>query len=287
MNIRTKPEWLRKNLDFSSINGLTPMLRALNLNTVCESAKCPNRGECFKKSTATFMILGNVCSRNCRFCAVTEGCPVPVDENEPEKVAEASEKLNLKHVVVTSVTRDDLPDGGAEHFAKTVKAIRNKLPGSTVEVLIPDFKGDFDALMTVINSRPDIINHNMETVPRLYPEVRPMAKYQTSLTLLHRLKEYGKGIFSKTGIMVGLGETDDEVLKVMDDLIAVSCDVLTIGQYLPPSKRHAALKEYVSPEKFDYYREMGLEKGFRFVASAPLVRSSYNAADAMNALDNQ
>ncbi len=284
MEVRKKPEWLKKKVDFKAVAEMENMLRSLSLNTVCEGANCPNRGECFKNKTATFMILGSVCTRNCRFCDVTKGSPTPVDPDEPQNVAIASKRLGLKHIVVTSVTRDDLPDGGAEHFAKTIIALRQTLPESTIEVLIPDFRGSIDALMTVINARPEIINHNIETVPSLYPQVRPMAKYERSLELLDRVKTLTTGIFSKTGIMVGLGETKQEVLRVMDDLRAIDCDLLTIGQYLQPSKSHIEIAEYITPEQFEEYERIGLEKGFKYVASGPFVRSSYNAIEGMRRL---
>ncbi len=286
MAVQKKPEWLKKKMDIKAVMEMENMLRSLSLNTVCEGASCPNRGECFKNKTATFMILGSVCTRNCRFCDVPKGNPTMLDPDEPENVAIASQKLGLKHIVVTSVTRDDLPDGGAEHFAATIRALKATLPESTVEVLIPDFKGDVDALMTVINARPEIINHNVETVPSLYSKVRPMAKYERSLQLLERVKTLTSGIFSKTGIMVGLGETKEQVLAVMDDLRAIDCDLLTIGQYLQPSKKHIEVAEYITPEQFKEYEQIGLEKGFTYVASGPFVRSSYNAIEGMRRLKN-
>jgi lipoic acid synthetase len=282
-----KPEWLKKKVNAEAVMEMEGMLRSLNLHTVCEGASCPNRGECFKNRTATFMILGDVCTRNCRFCAVCKGRPTPLDPQEPENVAIAAQQLRLAHTVVTSVTRDDLPDGGAAHFAQTIRALKQHLPESTTEVLIPDFRGSLEALQTVIDARPDIINHNVETVPRLYPAVRPMAQYERSLELLRRVKELGGGIYSKTGIMVGLGETEDEVLSVMDDLIAVGCDLLTIGQYLQPTREHIEIAEFIHPDQFEVYRRKGLEKGFKYVASGPLVRSSYNAIEGMRELMKQ
>jgi len=279
MAISRKPEWLKKRIDTGAIEKMEEMLRALKLHTVCEGADCPNRGECFANKTATFMILGDVCTRSCRFCAVGKGTAVPVDADEPENVARAAEKLSLLHVVVTSVTRDDLPDGGAAHFAKTVAALNKRLPKSTVEVLIPDFQGSLDALQTVIGAQPDIINHNIETVPSLYATVRPEAKYTRSLELLSRVKQ--AGVCSKTGLMVGLGETQNEVTDVMDDLLAAGCDILTIGQYLAPSKYHIPVAQYIHPDQFEDYKRIGLEKGFRYVASGPFVRSSYNAIEAV------
>ncbi len=281
MTVERKPEWLKSRISSAQSVQIGNMLRSLGLNSVCEGANCPNMGECFKNKTVTFMILGNVCTRNCAFCAVPKGSPQPVDANEPENVAAAAKKLGLLHTVVTSVTRDDLADGGAEQFAATVRALKGALPNSTIEVLIPDFKGDLNSLKTVIEARPDIINHNIETVPSLYQTVRPMAVYERSLELLQKVKANSTGIYSKTGIMVGLGETKEEVLGVMDDLLAAGCDMLTIGQYLQPSKTHLPIYEYITPAQFDEYREAGMRKGFKFIASGPLVRSSYHAAEGM------
>ena len=287
MAITKKPEWLKKKIDLNAIAEMETMLRSLKLHTVCEGANCPNRGECFKNKTATFMILGSVCTRNCRFCDVCKGDPQPVDQGEPENLATAAAQLGLKHTVVTSVTRDDLPDGGAAHFAAVIRALQAKLPRSTVEVLIPDFQGSRDALQTVIDARPDIINHNVETVPSLYSAVRPMASYKQSLELLRRVKTMADGIYSKTGLMVGVGETEDEVLAVMDDLIAVDCDILTIGQYLQPSKAHIDIAEFITPEQFEEYKRIGLKKGFKYVASGPFVRSSYNAIEGMKEMEKR
>jgi len=251
-------------------------MRSLSLNTVCESAHCPNRGQCFKSGTATFMILGNVCTRNCRFCAVEKGTPCAPDPGEPRRVAEAAKRLGLKHAVVTSVTRDDLPDGGAEQFVKTIAEIKRLLPGTTVEVLIPDFRGNAGSVDMVIAASPDIINHNLETVRQLYKEVRPGADYERSLWLLERVKK--SGILTKTGIMVGLGETKEQVLSLFRDIASFGCDIVTVGQYLAPSRDHLPVKEYVTPEKFEEYAKAALKEGIRYAASAPLVRSSYNAA---------
>ena len=274
-----KPEWLKKRIDPVAEAQMEAFLRSLSLHTVCEGANCPNRSECFKSKTATFMILGDVCTRGCRFCAVAKGAPQCVDPEEPEHVALAAEKLGLKHVVVTSVTRDDLPDGGAAYFARTVEALKARLPECTVEVLIPDFQGSESALNTVIAAQPDIINHNIETVPSLYRTVRPQAVYERSLELLRRVKQAGG--CSKTGLMVGLGETKAEVLSLFDDLVGMGCDMLTIGQYLQPSKQHLPVLEYVTPQQFDEYKAIALEKGFKYVASGPFVRSSYHAAEGM------
>lgn len=282
MTLKRKPEWLRikvpqgQNLDY-----VKSILSDYSLNTVCQEANCPNKLECFSKKTATFMILGRECSRNCRFCNVSHGELQPIDEKEAENVAEASVKLGLKHVVVTSVTRDDLPDGGSGHFASVINAIRKRDTNIIIEVLIPDFKGDNSALEKVVAAKPHIINHNVETVPRLYSAVRPMADYKQSLRLLENVKKSDSTIYTKSGIMVGMGETEDEVVEVMKDLLEAKCDFLTIGQYLPPGKDYYPLVEYVTPETFERYKEIGLKLGFSSVASSPLVRSSYNAAEMM------
>lgn len=284
-----KPEWLRIPVrGGENLKTVKELLKRLHLNTVCVEANCPNRMECFSSKTATFMILGSICTRNCRFCDVKPGAPSAVEADEPDRIAEAVGELGLEHVVITSVTRDDLPDGGATHFAETVGAVRGVGGGTgekgsiTIEVLIPDFKGDYSALSTVVDAQPDIINHNIETIPRLYEAVRPQAVYERSLELLRRVKEIDPSVYTKSGLMVGLGESPEEVERAMDDLRGVGCDFLTIGQYLPPSKDHYPLKEYIHPEQFDKYRRTGYAKGFSFVASAPFVRSSYKAAEALN-----
>jgi len=278
-----KPDWLKVKGNSGKANiEVMNMLQALNLHTVCEEAGCPNCGECFSKKTATFMVLGRNCTRNCTFCTVSKGMPTSIDKNEPIHIAQAVKELGLKHVVITSVTRDDLPDGGAQHFANIIYAIKNEFEQNTpiIEVLIPDFKGNFDALKTVINAKPNIINHNVETIPRLYPTVRPMAIYERSLELLRRVKETDAKITTKSGIMVGLGEGFEEVLKVLEDLRGVKCDILTIGQYLAPSKLHHPVVEYINPLVFAEYKRQGEEMGFKYVASGPLVRSSYMAGKA-------
>ena len=278
-----KPEWLKVKSNTGKENiEVMNMLRTLHLHTVCEEAGCPNCGECFGKRTATFMILGNNCTRNCRFCVVTKGIPTPVDAMEPQNIAEAVKKLGLRHVVITSVTRDDLPDGGANHFAEVITAIKTELKDKSpiIEVLIPDLQGDFDALKTIIKAKPDIINHNIETIPRLYSTVRPMAIYERSLELLKRVKETNPEITTKSGIMVGLGESFEEVLLVFKDLLANKCEILTVGQYLAPSKLHHPVIEYVHPQTFDEYKKQGETLGFKYVASGPLVRSSYMAEKA-------
>lgn len=280
--MQNKPDWLRVRVK----SGRRPeevfeMLGRLSLSTVCEEAACPNLMECFGRRTATFMISGKACTRNCTFCNVSKGKPEPIDSLEPRHVAEAVKELNLKHVVITSVTRDDLPDGGAGHFAGVIAEIRKLCEKVAIEVLIPDFKGSTEALNMVVEAEPDIINHNVETVPRLYDEVRPMAEYRRSLMLLAKVKKMNGDIYTKSGIMLGLGETDDEVLKVMRDLRWVGCDFLTIGQYLAPSVNHHPVVEYITPQIFELYREIAVEMGFKHVASAPLVRSSYLAGRAL------
>ena len=277
-----KPDWLRIPVRGGrDLNKVKALLKSLHLNTVCVEANCPNRMECFASRTATFMILGSVCTRNCRFCNVSPGTPEPVDLEEPVRLARAARELGLRHVVVTSVTRDDLPDGGAGHFAAVIRELRTRLPEASIEVLIPDFQGDPDALATVIEAGPEVINHNVETVPRLYSRVRPQADYRRSLELLKRAADCGRPMAVKTGLMLGLGETREEVLELFDDLRRAGCDFLTIGQYLAPSSDHYPVAEYVKPEVFDDYRKEAEQRGFRHVASAPFVRSSYKAAEAL------
>ena len=279
-----KPEWLRAKAYPEAIDKMESLLRSMHLHTVCENAACPNIGSCFQNQTATFMILGTICTRGCRFCNVEGGLPLAVDKSEPENVAKAAEQLGLKHIVITSVTRDDLTDGGASQFARVVSAVKKRMPMSTTEVLVPDFKGDKTALKIVLKAEPNIFNHNIETVPRLYAEVRPGAVYERSLRLLKTAKELSNEVFTKSGIMLGLGETEDEVMAVMDDLTAVGCDALTIGQYLRPSPAHVPVAEYIKPKRFKAYEDTAYEKGFKFVASGPLVRSSFNALNGMKAL---
>ena len=282
-----KPEWLKVRAlrDDTVYN----MLRALKLHTVCEEANCPNIGECFSKRTATFMILGDTCTRKCAFCAVNKGIPRELDDDEPENVARCTKELGLKHVVITSVTRDDLKDGGAGHYAKTIEKIRQVCTGSNpaIEVLIPDLKGDMDALKIILGAKPDIINHNIETIRRLYPTVRPIADYDRSLKLLQRVKEIDPDIAVKSGFMVGLGETYEEVLSLMRDLKEKGCDIITIGQYLAPSKLHHPVVRYVPPLEFENYKKAGEDMGFAFVASGPLIRSSYMAGDAFNKMSGE
>lgn len=281
----SRPEWLKQKApDQVVFEEMGRLLESLSLNTVCESAHCPNIGKCFESKTATFMIMGDVCTRGCRFCAVTKGTASPLDCEEPLNVATACMRLGLKHVVITSVTRDDLEDGGAEHFARTVHAIRLLNTDSTVELLIPDLLGNWKALAEIIDARPDIINHNIETVPELYEKVRPQAIYNRSLELLRRVKEIDGRIYSKSGLMLGLGETDEQIIRVMGDLRAAGCDILTMGQYLRPSEEHIRVHEYVTPAKFEELRDIALAMGFRYVASGPFVRSSYKAFIAMEEL---
>ncbi len=263
------------------------ILKDLNLHTVCQNALCPNISECFGKGTATFMILGNVCTRNCRFCAVTTGEAQPVDNDEPGRLAAAVRKLGLRHVVITSVTRDDLPDGGAIHFAKTIDELHKEVPEITVEVLTPDFQGNEDSLKTVILSRPDIFNHNLETVPRLYPIVRHGADYRRSLLILNRARELDPEIPTKSGIMLGLGEERSEVSEVMRDLRDVGCSIITVGQYLSPSRSHIRIKKYVHPEVFLDIEREAKELGFLYVACGPFVRSSFNAAEAFELIGDK
>lgn len=274
-----KPEWLKVEKGRGNGGKVSRILESHQLNSVCNEAGCPNQGECFRSGTATFMLLGKYCSRNCTFCQVKKAMPEPVDKNEPDHVADATAQLQLSHVVITSVTRDDLPDGGAGHFAATIRAIRKKNPQVTVECLIPDFQGNEDDLRTVIEAWPDILNHNVETVPNLYNQVRPMAKFQRSIELLKQAKRMEPGIFTKSGFMVGLGETQEEVYQLLEDLSLAGCDMVTIGQYLQPSIKHIPVKEYIHPKVFEQYKKAAYEAGISCVASGPLVRSSYHAKE--------
>ena len=258
------------------------ILRQLNLHTVCEEASCPNIGDCFSRKTATFMILGDTCTRNCPYCDVAHGRPKPIDKNEPYHLANAVKKLGLRHVVITSVNRDDLPDGGASHFADVIKAIRDLRPECSIEVLIPDFQGSYESLKIVADAKPDVINHNIETVPSLYSKVRHRGDYKLSLELIRRIKEIDSSIYSKTGIMVGLGETKEEIYKVMDDLVNVGCEIFTVGQYLQPSKNHFPVQKYYTPEEFKEIEKVGYEKGFKEVYSGVLVRSSFHADEVFD-----
>jgi len=282
-----KPDWLKIKYHKDENRGeVEKILRKLSLYTVCEEANCPNLGECFNKKTATFMILGRYCTRNCTFCNVKKVIPLPLDIKEPSNIAKAVKKWQLKYIVITSVTRDDLPDGGSGHYANVIKAIRDVNPGTLIEVLIPDFQGDLKSLQKVVEAKPDVINHNMETVPRLYPEVRPMAFYKRSLELLANVKILNNKIITKSGIMLGLGENHDEVISVFKDLRNKDCDFLTIGQYLAPSKNHHPVIKYYHPDIFKNYSQLALEAGFKSVASAPFVRSSYNAHEMIESFKN-
>lgn len=271
-----RPDWLKVRIPSGeNFFRVKELIGTHSLHTVCEEARCPNMGECWHNGTATFMILGEICTRSCGFCAVKTGRPDGLDAGEPRRVAEAVRVLNLKHAVITSVNRDELFDGGAQIFAETVRLIRLRNPGTTIEVLIPDFRGEEFALDILLDSFPDILNHNVETVPRLYESVRPQAKYGRSIELLGRAKK--RGFTTKTGMMLGIGEEPEEVVRVMKDLREVHCDILTLGQYLKPSKEHLPVDRYVAPEEFDFYRRIGERMGFRHVESGPLVRSSYHA----------
>ena len=273
-----RPEWLRVKAPVSkAYNETRKLMRAHNLVTVCEEAACPNIGECWSQKHATMMILGSVCTRACAFCNVATGRPDLLDPHEPENVGKAVATLGLKHVVITSVDRDDLDDGGAQHFAQTISAIRAQSPDTTIEVLTPDFLRKDGAVEIVVAARPDVFNHNMETVPRLYPSIRPGARYFHSLSVLHKVKTLDPSIFTKSGIMVGLGETDEEVGQLMDDLRSADVDFMTIGQYLQPTPKHAEVARFVTPENFTHYSKIGRSKGFLLISATPLTRSSYHA----------
>lgn len=273
---KNKPKWLRVKLptgdEYKQVRNIVDEHQ---LHTICQSGNCPNMGECWGAGTATFMILGNTCTRSCGFCSVATGKPLEVDPFEPARIAKSVSLMNVKHCVITSVDRDDLPDAGAEVWAQTVRAIRRKSPETTMETLIPDFMGKWDSLQKIIDVKPEIVSHNLETVRRLTKEVRIQAKYNRSLEVLRRLKK--GGMKTKSGIMLGLGETEEEILETMDDLRSVKVDILTLGQYLQPTKEHLPVSEFITPEKFLAYKEIGLKKGFRYVESGPLVRSSYHA----------
>ncbi|MBD5172774.1 MAG: lipoyl synthase [Bacteroidales bacterium] len=276
VTFRRKPEWLKVRLPRGFKTGqVISLLNERHLHTICSSGMCPNRAECWGNGTATFMIGGNTCSRNCKFCNVTPGRPGPLDPKEIDNIVESIKTLGLKHVVITSVTRDDLPDGGAAHWADTIRAIKRECPGVTMEVLVPDFMGDTKLLDMVIEAGPEIISHNMETVERLTPSVRSVATYRRSLAVLEYLAS--RGVRTKSGIMLGLGETREEILATMDDLRSVGCSIMTIGQYLQPSRLHYDVREYVHPDTFAEYALIGKQKGFRHIESAPMVRSSYHA----------
>src|SRR5918998_755492 len=278
--IRRKPDWIRVKAPTHPVYHETrALMRNNRLVTVCEEAACPNIGECWSQRHATMMVMGDTCTRACSFCNVATGIPRALDADEPQRVAEAVAKLGLRHVVVTSVDRDDLPDGGAEHFARTIRAIREAAPGTTVEVLTPDFLRKDGALEVVVEARPDVFNHNLETVPKLYPIVRPGARYFHSIRLLQRVKELDPTIFTKSGIMVGLGEERNEVLQLMDDLRSADVDFLTVGQYLQPTRKHHAVVRFVTPEEFKAYETTAYAKGFLLVSATPLTRSSHHAGE--------
>lgn len=271
-----RPDWLRVRLPYGEgFKSVRSIVDGQKLHTVCESARCPNMGECWGAGTATFMILGNTCTRSCGFCAVATGRPTELDLDEPKRVAEAVKMMGVKHCVITSVNRDELKDKGASIWAETVLEIRNLSPETTMETLIPDVKGDWELLKLITDTRPDIISHNMETVKRLYRRVRPQAKYERSLEQIRITKE--SGVRTKSGIMLGLGETVEEVYEAMEDLVAHGCDILTLGQYLQPTKMHLPVAEFIHPDLFAHYRERGMQMGFRYVESGPLVRSSYHS----------
>ncbi len=276
-----KPSWIKVKAPLSEgYKDTKRIVKKNNLKTICEEASCPNIGECWSKGHATFLIMGDICTRGCAFCNVKTGVPFKLDVLEPDRIGRAVSKMNLRHVVVTSVDRDDLPDGGAQHYVKTIDAIKKYSPSTTIEILTPDFlKCDDDVVFQILNSEPDVFNHNLETVPSLYPVVRPGARYFTSLRLLSKVKEKQRSIFTKSGIMVGMGETRIEVSQLMDDLRAAQVDFLTIGQYLQPTSKHFPVKEFVPPETFEHYKKLALGKGFLLVSSTPLTRSSFHADD--------
>ena len=276
-----KPSWIKVKAPLSEgYKETRKLVKQNNLKTICEEASCPNIGECWSRGHATFLIMGDICTRGCAFCNVKTGMPYKLDMLEPDRIGLSVQKMNLRHVVVTSVDRDDLPDGGAQHYVKTIDAIKKYSPSTTIEILTPDFlKCDDDVIFQILNSEPDVFNHNLETVPSLYPVVRPGARYFTSLRLLSKVKEEKRSIFTKSGIMVGMGETRIEVSQLMDDLRAAEVDFLTIGQYLQPTPKHFPVKEFVTPETFEHYKKLALGKGFLLVSSTPLTRSSFHADD--------
>ena len=277
-NLQQKPHWLKKRLptgpEYERVKELVCKDR---LHTVCQEAKCPNMWECFSQQTATFLIMGSRCTRNCGFCSVAQEPVEPPDPSEPDRVAAAARQMGLRYVVITSVTRDDLTDGGAAFFAETIEAVRRRIPSAKVEVLIPDFQGNAAALQVVLEARPDVLNHNIETVPRLYTLVRPQARYERSLQLLSRVEKYAPGLPIKSGLMLGLGESSEEIRSTLNDLFNAGCRILTLGQYLQPSKAHLPVKRFVTPEEFEHWRQIAIEIGFSEVASGPFVRSSYHA----------
>jgi lipoyl synthase len=282
---RRMPDWLKRPIAYTGSNGIVEReISVRRLHTVCTEARCPNRGECYSHGTATFLVMGDVCTRNCGFCNVKHGNPVPLDEDEPRRLCETVRNLGIRHVVITSVTRDDLADGGAGHFSRTVKLIKDNMPECSVEVLVPDFGGNPESVDNVIESRPDVFNHNVETVQRLYPSVRPGASYERSLGIIARASDMGNGIAVKSGVMAGLGETFEEMISVFYDLYKAGCRILTVGQYLRPSNENLSVTEFVNPDIFRLYREKAISIGFSYVASGPYVRSSYKAVEALNSV---
>jgi lipoic acid synthetase len=280
-----KPRWLKKRLPTGpQYEKVKELIGKDRLHTVCQEAKCPNMWECFSQQTATFLIMGSRCTRNCRFCSIAQGAAGPPDAAEPDRVAAAARQMGLSYVVITSVTRDDLTDGGADFFAKTIEAVHRQIPSARVEVLIPDFQGNAQALQTVIDAHPDVLNHNIETVPRLYPIVRPQARYRRSLQLLSRVQKYAPGLPIKSGLMLGLGESFEEIRSTLKALIDAGCRILTLGQYLRPSKAHLPVKRFVPPAEFENWKHSALEMGFTEVASGPFVRSSYHARELYQAM---
>jgi lipoyl synthase len=283
--LNKKPRWLTQKIRSGATSrNVKSLIKDLHLNTVCSEAKCPNSGECFSNGTATFLILGNRCTRNCGFCAIGHDVPHSPDPTEPSRIAEAVSILELNHVVITSVTRDDLPDGGAGNFAAVINAIRARMPRTTVEILVPDFQGDSSSIKTIVSARPEVINHNIETVPRLYEYARPGSDYRRSLELLGTVCRTGPGIETKSGLMLGLGEQPDEIRAVLSDLKDAGCSMITIGQYLQPSKKHLPVSRFVTPGEFESWRREALELGFRGAESGPFVRSSYKAGELLGAV---
>lgn len=274
------PDWVRRTvLNTEENRPVRKILKEQGLNTICESGRCPNKGECWSKRTATFMLMGEICTRTCKFCAVNKGKPEPLDETEPQRIVEAARQMGLRHVVLTSVNRDELPDQGSNHFARTITALYEAIPGVVVEVLTPDFQGEREAVATVVSAHPAVYNHNVETVPRLYKRVRPGSIYERSLRVLEICKELDATLLTKSGLMLGLGEMHEEVVAVMRDLRQVGCDILTLGQYLRPTRNHLPVHRYVTPEEFSELADIGTSLGFRQVHSGPLVRSSYHAGE--------
>lgn len=288
INLLPKPEWIKVKINQASVfNETDALIKKHHLNTVCTEAACPNIGECWTKRHATIMILGNICTRACAFCNIATGQPPPIDPYEPARIALMVQKLNLRHVVITSVDRDDLKDGGAQHFANVITEIKKTLPSATIEVLTPDFFRKEGALLTISKVKPDVFNHNMETVPRLYPSIRPGARYFQSLRILYEAKQLQPDVFTKSGMMLGLGESKEEVVQVMDDLRCAEVDFLTLGQYLRPTPKHAAVQRYVTPDEFEEYYHIAKAKGFLQISSSPMTRSSYHADTDFEVLKNK